>query len=66
MLVAEFLVNEWADHFVGKEKEEIDEIAKSFAFASCMKREGLNKILTENARMVQLNGVNGVNGVNHN
>ena len=52
MLVAEFLVAEWAEHFAGKTEAELDEIAKSFLFENCLKREGLNKVLTENATMV--------------
>jgi hypothetical protein len=49
LLVAEFLVREWADHFVGKDDErELDEIAKSFAFENCLHRDGLNAILTAN------------------
>jgi hypothetical protein len=47
MLVAEFLVMEWAEHFVGKTEEELEELAKSFLFENCLKREGLNKVLTE-------------------
>lgn len=46
-LVAEFLVREWAEHFVGKSEEELEELAKSFLFENCLKREGLNKVLTE-------------------
>ncbi|KAG7447201.1 glycoside hydrolase family 5 protein [Guyanagaster necrorhizus] len=53
ILVAEFLVQEWADHFIGKEKEELDRIAASFRFDQCEKREGLNSILMENARLFQ-------------
>ncbi|KAK7045939.1 Endo-1,4-beta-xylanase 5 [Paramarasmius palmivorus] len=53
ILVSEFLVQEWADHFVGKSLEEIDDIAKSFKFDSCLKREGLNKALTDNAQLVK-------------
>ncbi|KAM5540016.1 hypothetical protein V8D89_006156 [Ganoderma adspersum] len=52
ILVSEFLVKEWAEHFRGKSEAEIDEIAKSFAFASCLHRDGLNKILTDNATLV--------------
>ncbi len=52
ILVSEFLVREWAEHFVGKSEEEIVEIAKSFAFENCLHRDGLNKILTENATLV--------------
>ncbi|KAL0576807.1 Endo-1,4-beta-xylanase 5 [Marasmius crinis-equi] len=53
ILVAEYLVKEWADHFVGKDKDQLDELAKSFAFENCSKREGLNKILTDNAQLVK-------------
>ncbi|KAK0201036.1 glycoside hydrolase family 5 protein [Desarmillaria ectypa] len=53
ILVAEFLVQEWADHFIGKEKEELDRIAASFRFDQCEKREGLNHILSENAKLSQ-------------
>ncbi|KAF8890509.1 glycoside hydrolase family 5 protein [Gymnopilus junonius] len=49
ILVAEFLVKEWADHFKGKTEAELDELAKSFKFESCLKREALNGILTANA-----------------
>ncbi|KAF9530077.1 endo-1,4-beta-glucanase [Crepidotus variabilis] len=49
ILVAEFLVKEWADHFLGKTNEEIEEIAKSFAFSSCLKREELNAVLSADA-----------------
>ncbi|KAJ7069633.1 glycoside hydrolase [Mycena amicta] len=52
ILVSEYLVKEWADHFIGKSKEELDEIAASFKFEACNKREGLNKILTDNAKLV--------------
>ncbi len=52
ILVSEFLVKEWAEHFRGKSTEEIDEIAKSFSFDKCLHRDGLNKILTENASSV--------------
>ncbi|KAI0693063.1 glycoside hydrolase superfamily [Cytidiella melzeri] len=46
-LLAEFLVMEWAEHFVGKSERQLDELAKSFLFGNCLKREGLNKVLTE-------------------
>ena len=54
MLLGEFLVKEWAEHFVGKTEEELDELAKSFLFETCLKREGLNKVLTEYAANVGL------------
>ncbi|KAF7760869.1 CAZyme family GH5 [Agaricus bisporus var. burnettii] len=53
ILVAEFLVKEWADHFVGKSEAEIDAIAASFKFENCLKRDGLNAILTANAKLVK-------------
>jgi hypothetical protein len=49
ILVSEFLVKEWAEHFVDKTEAELDEIAGSFRFARCVKREELNEILRENA-----------------
>jgi hypothetical protein len=55
-LVAEFLVPEWADHFQGRDgEEELDEIAKSFAFENCLHRDALNKILAKNASLVVSN-----------
>jgi len=45
--MAEFMVDEWAEHFRGKSEAELDEIAKSFLFENCMKREGLNEVLRE-------------------
>lgn len=53
ILVAEYLVKEWADHFVGKSEAEIDAIAASFKFEHCLKREGLNAVLNANAKLVQ-------------
>ena len=53
ILVSEFLVQEWAEHFKGLELEQLDELAKSFLFEQCVKREGLNAVLTENARLVK-------------
>jgi integrase len=52
ILVSEFMVKEWADHFVGLSEEEIEEVAASFKFENCVKRDGLNKVLTENAPKV--------------
>ncbi|KAG6841639.1 Endo-1,4-beta-xylanase 5 [Blastosporella zonata] len=53
ILISEFMIKEWADHFKGKSLEEIDEIAASFKFDACLKRDGLNKIMSENAKLVQ-------------
>ncbi|KAI0258884.1 glycoside hydrolase [Gloeopeniophorella convolvens] len=52
ILVTEFLVAEWADHFRGKSDEEIDALAKSFHFDNCLHRNALNKVLTDNAQLV--------------
>jgi hypothetical protein len=52
ILLAEFMVAEWAEHFRGKSEEEIVEIAKSFEFKHCLHRDGLNKILQANATLV--------------
>lgn len=51
ILVAEYLVQEWADHFIGLSDEEIIDLAKSFDFSNCVKREGLNEVLTESAKL---------------
>lgn len=49
ILIAEFLVQEWAGHFKDRTKEEIKELAWSFSFENCLHRDFLNKILGENA-----------------
>lgn len=54
ILVSEFLVKEWAEHFVGKTEAELDEIARSFKFEACEKREKLNEILTASTKALQL------------
>jgi hypothetical protein len=51
MLVAEYLVREWAELFKGLNEKELEELAKSFAFENCGKRDELNKILQENAAL---------------
>ncbi|TFL00855.1 glycoside hydrolase family 5 protein [Pterulicium gracile] len=53
MLVAEFMVKEWADHFKGMSEEELDEMAKSFLFENCLLREGLNEKLRSHAPKVE-------------
>jgi len=50
ILVAEFLVKEWAEMFLGLSEAEIVDLAESFAFEKCVKREELNEILKGNAR----------------
>lgn len=49
MLIGEFMVKEWAEHFRGKSEDELDELAQSFKFQNCEKRGRLNGILTRNA-----------------
>lgn len=49
ILVSEFLVKEWAAHFVGLDEDQLDSLAASFKFESCLKRDQLNTILRENA-----------------
>lgn len=56
LLVAEYLVKEWAEHFRGKSEAELEEIAQSFKFENCLRREELNKILTANATLVEGTG----------
>ena len=51
ILVSEFFVKPWAEHFRGKSDEEIDAIARSFHFDNCLHRDTLNKILQENAAL---------------
>ena len=51
ILVSEFLVKEWAEHFKGKSEKELDEIAQSYRFEECLYRDSLNEILTENAKL---------------
>ena len=50
MLISEFLVLEWAEHFRGMDETKMDTLAQSFKFENCLKREGLNQILTEHAK----------------
>ncbi|KAL4248208.1 glycosyl hydrolase 5 (cellulase A) family protein [Abortiporus biennis] len=49
MLVSEFMVMEWADHFKSYDEKQLDELAQSFKFENCLKRDGLNKVLTDYA-----------------
>ena len=53
IMVAEYLVKEWADMFKGLDQDALDELAKSFAFENCLHRDSLNKILTDNATLVK-------------
>ncbi|KAG7085848.1 hypothetical protein E1B28_003384 [Marasmius oreades] len=54
ILVAEYLVAEWADMFkefvTGDDwKARLDDLAKSFQFENCVKRDELNEVLQRNA-----------------
>ncbi|OBZ72767.1 Glucan 1,3-beta-glucosidase [Grifola frondosa] len=49
MLVSEFLVREWAEHFRGMVEEELERLAESFKFANCVERAGLNAVLRKHA-----------------
>lgn len=51
-LLGEVFVAEWADHFKGFDEAKLDELAQSFKFENCLKRDGLNKVLTEHAQQV--------------
>jgi hypothetical protein len=50
IMFAEFLIREWAEHFKDKSEAELDEIAQSFKFENCLKRDELNEILMEDAK----------------
>ncbi|KAF6763595.1 endoglucanase family 5 glycoside hydrolase [Ephemerocybe angulata] len=53
MLVAEMMLKEWTDLFKGLDETELDELAKSFAFENCLKRDGLNNVLKTHATRVR-------------
>ncbi|KAH7103444.1 glycoside hydrolase [Auriculariales sp. MPI-PUGE-AT-0066] len=46
ILVAEYMVPEWAEYFANKDEAELDQLAASFKFENCVRREALNQILT--------------------
>lgn len=48
-LMSEYLVWEFAELFRGKGKEELEDLAKSFAFENCVKRDKLNAVLIKDA-----------------
>ena len=52
MLISEFLVMEWAEHFRGMDSAQLDRLAESFKFENCVKRDGLNKVLRDHAAEV--------------
>lgn len=49
-LMSEYLGHEFAELFEGKTFEEIDELAASFKFENCIKRDGLNEALRADAK----------------
>lgn len=49
MLVAEFLVKEWAEKFRGMDEANLEKLAECFKFENCEKREGLNKAFRDHA-----------------
>ncbi|TEB18124.1 glycoside hydrolase family 5 protein [Coprinellus micaceus] len=49
MCLAELMVKEWANLFKGMDEAQLEELAKSFAFENCLKRDGLNEVLTAHA-----------------
>lgn len=52
-LLAETLQGEFAELFREKTMEELDELARSFAFENCAQREGLNRIMSEHAKVYE-------------
>jgi hypothetical protein len=50
--LADSLQNEFAELFKGKSERELDELAGSFRFEQCVQREGLNRIMSEHAKLV--------------
>ena len=53
ILVAEYLVREWAESFRGMDETRLDDLAKSFLFENCVKRDGLNDVLRQNVNELQ-------------
>lgn len=51
ILLAEFMVKEWAEHFRGMGEDELERLAESFKFENCVERAGLNKVLREHAAL---------------
>jgi uncharacterized protein YifE (UPF0438 family) len=49
-LMSEQLGWEFAELFEGKNEEELEELAESFAFENCVKRDSLNVILQEDGQ----------------
>ncbi|PCH34761.1 glycoside hydrolase family 5 protein [Wolfiporia cocos MD-104 SS10] len=49
ILLGEYMVREWAEHFRGLEKPDLERLAESFKFENCMLRDGLNRVLRAHA-----------------
>ncbi len=49
MLLSEWMTWEYASYFEGKTLEDLDELAASFKFENCRRRDGLNDILKKDA-----------------
>ncbi len=47
---ADFMVKQWAEHFAGMDYGQLDELAQSFKFENCLTRDGLNKVLSDDAK----------------
>ncbi|ETN38863.1 uncharacterized protein HMPREF1541_06904 [Cyphellophora europaea CBS 101466] len=52
MYLAESFTPDYAELFRGKSKEDLEELAKSFSLDQCVKRDGLNKIMSDHAAVV--------------
>lgn len=52
MLVVEFLVIEWTEMFGYMDESELEDLACSFKFENCEKREGLSKACSGQRRLV--------------
>ncbi|RFU29525.1 hypothetical protein B7463_g6814, partial [Scytalidium lignicola] len=50
--LSDSLQMEFAERFKGKSIEELDELARSFHFDNCVQRAGLNKIMSEHAKLL--------------
>lgn len=53
MLLAEFMVREWADHFEGMDEVQLDELAQSFRFENCLQRDYLNRALRDHKSLAE-------------
>lgn len=49
-LLSDELCAEYASYFADKSEDELDQLARSFAFENCVKRQRLNEILQADGR----------------